>query len=494
MRRQGVADNPVLVGAGAILVILVMVLLSYNASSGLPFVPTYNITAELPNGAALVKGNEVRIGGARVGTVTSVTPQNNDGEYIAQATLKLDKNIGPIPENSTIEVRPKSTIGLKYVELALGDSDETIPNGGNLPLSQATTAVEFEDLLNTFDDRVREGNKRSLQEFGNAFAGRGADLNYAFGEIGPLFRHLEPVARIVADPDTEFARFIRVIARVADDYAASGEAGYEVWVNVDRTFQAFAAASNGIQESLEESPATLAVLTEEFPAQRRYFRQLTDTVERFQPGAPYLPQVASNLASITRHGPSAFHKLYKLSPQFDKTLVNLGNFAADPQVRLGLNGLNNFTGTIKQPLEYITPAQTRCNYFGIFARNLASVVSSRDEGTSWMRFGALLGWPNLTGQTSAETGPGNTLPASSQLDARQDGRPLGNVWNYFNSNPYPSTGQNQICGAGNEVTLGKQRGSGWELPKGVRTTQPSGIKTGQTTPNTQRIGADQVER
>ncbi|MFT4048732.1 MAG: MlaD family protein [Solirubrobacterales bacterium] len=495
MRRQGVADNPVLVGAGAILVILVMVLLSYNANSGLPFVPTYDITADIPNGAALVKGNEVRIGGARVGTVTSIKPESKDDVYYAQIALKLDKNIGPIPENSTVEVRPKSTIGLKYVELTLGDSDDTIPNGGNLPISQATTATEFEDLLDTFDKRVREGNKRSLQEFGNAFAGRGADLNTAFGELGPLFENLEPVAKTIADPATRLGEFIRVIAQVAHDYAASGEAGYEVWVNADRTFAAFAQASNGIQQSLEESPATLAVLTENFPAERKYFRQLTDTVERFQEGAPYLPTVATDFASITDDGPSAFNKLYKTVPAFNTTLTNLGQFAADSQVKLGLNALKNFVVTIKQPLEYITPAQTKCNYFGLLVRNLASTVSSRDNGVGMLRFGAVAGFPNINGDTSAESGPGDRLPASSQNAYYQNGRLIGDVWNYLNSNGYPGTGQNGICGAGNEFTKGVNQGGTipQSLPKQTRTTEPDGIKPGFTTQNTQPIGSDQVD-
>jgi virulence factor Mce-like protein len=496
-RRQGVADNPVLVGTGAVLVMLVMVLLSYNANSGLPFVPSYNITADLPSGAALVKANDVRIGGARVGTVLAITPETSkDGEYHAKVSLKLDKNIGPIPENSTIEVRPKSTIGLKYVELTLGDSKETIPNGGHLPISQATTAVEFEDLLNTFDERVREGNKRSLQEFGNAFAGRGVDLNIAFGEIGPLFEHLEPVARIIADPETKLAEFIRVIARVATDYAAAGEAGYEVWVNADRTFAAFAAASQGIQDSLEESPPTLKVVTAEFPAQRAYFRQLTDTIERFQPGAPYLPEVADNLNSITDTGPVAFRHLYRLAPQFDNTLRQLGSFAADAQVRLGLTALKNFVITINQPLKHITPAQTKCNYFGLFARNLASAVSSRDSGTSWLRFGAVGGWPNIPPDTSAESGPGGTLPASAQDGYKQDGTLIGNVWNYMNSNPYPSTGQNNICGAGNEVTKGQKLSdlASVRLPNETRTTEPGSIKSGATTQNTQKVGSEQVKK
>ena len=69
---QGVASNPVLVGAVTVLVILVAVFLAYNANNGLPFVSTYDLKAEVPNAQALVKGNEVRIGGARVGVVKAV--------------------------------------------------------------------------------------------------------------------------------------------------------------------------------------------------------------------------------------------------------------------------------------------------------------------------------------------------------------------------------------------------------------------------------------
>ena len=39
----------------------------YKANSGLPFVPTYDVRAEIPGGSNLVVGNEVRIGGFRVG-------------------------------------------------------------------------------------------------------------------------------------------------------------------------------------------------------------------------------------------------------------------------------------------------------------------------------------------------------------------------------------------------------------------------------------------
>ncbi|HEY3193320.1 MAG TPA: MCE family protein, partial [Solirubrobacterales bacterium] len=59
------AASPTLVGAVTVLVVVVAVFLAYQANNGLPFVPTYKVSAELPNADSLVPGNEVRIGGQR---------------------------------------------------------------------------------------------------------------------------------------------------------------------------------------------------------------------------------------------------------------------------------------------------------------------------------------------------------------------------------------------------------------------------------------------
>src|ERR671915_1484457 len=107
--RRGAAAltaSPVLVGAVTILVAIVAVFLSYNANTGLPFVPTYDLKANLPNGAQLVRGFEVRIGGARVGQISSIEPkQRADRSTYAQVTMKLDKEIEPLPANTELLVR-----------------------------------------------------------------------------------------------------------------------------------------------------------------------------------------------------------------------------------------------------------------------------------------------------------------------------------------------------------------------------------------------------
>ncbi len=70
--RLSLAANPVLVGAVTTMIVAVAVFLAYNANKGLPFVPTYQVDALVQDAAELVAGNEVFIGGSRVGQVTEV--------------------------------------------------------------------------------------------------------------------------------------------------------------------------------------------------------------------------------------------------------------------------------------------------------------------------------------------------------------------------------------------------------------------------------------
>ena len=161
-RRRGataIASNPVLVGVATTLVIVVAVFLAYNANQGLPWVPSYRLTAEVPRASSLVKGNEVRIGGLRVGVVDKITPvQQDNGAVMAKLDLKLETRIKPLPVDSTIMIRPRSALGLKYVEVTKGDSAQGFAEGGTIPLEERDARA----------GRVR----RVLQHVGRAHARR----------------------------------------------------------------------------------------------------------------------------------------------------------------------------------------------------------------------------------------------------------------------------------------------------------------------------------
>ena len=121
-RSSSIAGSPLLIGAVTTLIVVVAVYLSYNANNGLPFVPTYNIKVELPQASGLQDRNQVRLGGTRVGTVSSLSPHLNPRPATPprSPTLKLEKKVEPLPANTTAAVQSVSTIGLKYLELKRG--------------------------------------------------------------------------------------------------------------------------------------------------------------------------------------------------------------------------------------------------------------------------------------------------------------------------------------------------------------------------------------
>src|SRR6476620_11701520 len=96
-RNASIAANTVLIGAATTLIVIVAVFLAYNANNGLPFVPTYTLRVNVPNAAQLVRGNEVRVGGARVGVIDEITPiAHKNGTVTAQLLLKLDTIVKPL--------------------------------------------------------------------------------------------------------------------------------------------------------------------------------------------------------------------------------------------------------------------------------------------------------------------------------------------------------------------------------------------------------------
>src|SRR5205807_9443801 len=97
MRRnqQPAFANPVLIGAVTVLVAVVAVFLAYNATNGLPFVPTRQLKVDFTNIAALVDGNDVREVGFRVGVVSEMKRiVLRNIKVVAKAILLMDSSKG----------------------------------------------------------------------------------------------------------------------------------------------------------------------------------------------------------------------------------------------------------------------------------------------------------------------------------------------------------------------------------------------------------------
>jgi virulence factor Mce-like protein len=435
------AGSPVLVGALTVLVVIVAVFLSYNANKGLPFVPTYDISAQLPNAAQLVAGNEVRIGGFRVGVVDTITAKRRpDGSTYAEIHMKLQTDVEPLPVDSTVIVRSRSALGLKYVQLTPGSAKTGFLAGATIPLANAQPRpVEIDQVFNTFDLPTRIGARKSLEGLGNALAGRGVNLNEAISLLPPLLTNLEPVATNLVDPATRLARFFPSLERAARIVAPAADVQGQLFGNLDTTFTALSVVARPfIQATISKSPPTLDTVTAGLPVQRAFLANLTGLAADLRPGVHQLPATMPILANALANGSRTLPLTPPLNQRLANVFVSLQHFASDPLVPLGISRLNDTVNSLNPTLAFLTPAQTVCNYATLWFRNVSSVLSEGDANGTWQRFIIIPTPQGPNSESGASSAPANGPTAPNHLHA----------------NPYPNTaapGQNpKECEAGNE--------------------------------------------
>jgi phospholipid/cholesterol/gamma-HCH transport system substrate-binding protein len=453
MRRgsASIAANPVLIGAATTLVIIVAVFLAYNANSGLPFVPTYELKTRVPNAANLVKGNDVRIGGTRVGAVTDITPvtDNKTGAVTAELTLKLETTVKPLPVDSTVLIRPRSALGLKYVEITKGTSSRGFQDGATVPLRNARPEpVEIDQVIGTFDDKTRAASQSNLTEFGNGFAGRGRDLNLAIEELNPLLTNLTPVMQNLSDPQTRLGRFVTALGRTAQIVAPSAVTQAELFVNLDTTFRAFAnVARPFLQDSISGGPPALDEAIKDFPQQRPFLANSEALFRELRPGVRALSTAAPDLADALEIGTPTLKRSVAFNKRLEPAFQALDRFASDPLVSLGVRDLESTVTILSPTIAHLTPVQTVCNYATLWFRNVSSLLSVGDANGTSQRFIII-----ATPQGPNNEGGPSSAPANGGVPGKQD--------NYLHTNPYPNTaspGQPKECEAGNEpFAVGKQ--------------------------------------
>src|SRR4051794_16853237 len=438
---SGVASSPILVGAVTVLVVIVAVFLAYNANNGLPFVSTYNLKARVPNADALVKGNEVRIGGVRVGIVKSVVPvQLKDGDVAAELSLSLDKSAEPLPVDSTVTVRPKSALGLKFLQISPGNSSQGFEAGETIPLSAATPEpVDIDQFFDMFDKKTRDAIRQNLAGFGNALAGRGPQLNEAIGALRRFAETSQPVLKTIVEPSTDFAGFWRALEDLSATVAPVAETQASMFVVLDRTFGAFARVSRPfIQETIEKSPRTLDEVNADLPAIDPFLRDTGRFFTALRPGVKALAETSPVIAESLHAGVPVLKASPVLNAQLQPTAQAFLDFQEAPGVFNGLELLTDTNRLLKPSLTYIVPSQTVCNYWSLAFKEIANAASQGNSNGNWLQF---VSFTPPEGPNSESTFASS--PANDPSDPE----------NHLHYNPYPQTaapGQKGVCEAGNE--------------------------------------------
>jgi virulence factor Mce-like protein len=380
----GLAASPVLIGAATVLVALVAVFIAFNANSGLPFVPTYDLNAELPSGGKLVKGNEVRVGGFRVGVVKDIRPKvstmNGERHSVAIAELSLDKKLEPLARDTKFRVRPRSALGLKYIEVEPGTAKAAWQSGDTVPVDQSSEPLEFEDLFSTFDRETRPNIQNSTDGFGNAFAGRGRAINSSIQALNPFFQALTPVMRNLSDPTTELDQFFLQIGRASAQAAPVARTQALLFAEMADTFAALSADPRALQDTIEKGAPTMDVSIDSFRVQRPFMTDFTDLTARLRPAAQELPRSLPAINRAFAVGTPVLPRTAPLNENLEKAFSEAEDLLQNPNTLLALKDLTTAVTVTRPAIQFIAPYQTVCNYLNYFIHPLGEMQSVVQAG------------------------------------------------------------------------------------------------------------------
>jgi len=403
--RPSLASSPTLVGAVTVLITVVAIFLSYNANQGLPFVPVYRVSVDIPNAGRLIESNEVRIGGSRVGVVESLTPTAEKGDQaVARVTLKLNKSVQPIPQDSIFHVRYLSTFGLKYMEIVRGtgppapegfvfdgsDDGETcelpvkpVRFHQEIPVSARNGCFqdqsEFDDLVNGVDAEARENTRTVLTELGDGVAGRGAGVNAAVEVAPELLEDLAPIARTLSARSTQLDRFVRALERAASATAPVSEELARGFANAAVAFEAISRDPAAVQGTITNAVPLLSEGSARLARARALLADTAELARRLGPGARDLAPTLPILNDALEVGTPVLRELPPTARDLRSTLAELDRLVERPATGVVLTRLQDTFDQALPLAKDVAPAQTVCNYWNYTWTFLGEHLSLRSN-------------------------------------------------------------------------------------------------------------------
>src|SRR4051794_16067611 len=182
---------------------------------------SYRVTLALDNASQLVKGNQVKVGGVSVGSVSKLELGRD-----ARARIELsidDGGVRPLHSGTKAEVRSSSLAGVanRYVALTPGPVNAPeIRDGGTIPARDASSEVDLDEVLNALDPETLRDLKLLLRNGAGALRGRGRQLGRAIDALDPALAQVDQLERELLRDQGTFARFLVESADVVTGVAS----------------------------------------------------------------------------------------------------------------------------------------------------------------------------------------------------------------------------------------------------------------------------------
>lgn len=268
----------------------------YNAPNSIPGRGYYNLTAEFADADNIAPHGQVRLGGKIVGQV--LDPRVEDGKAVVD--LQIDPKYRPLRSDSKVEVRPRSAVGVRYIDITAGQKGRPLQEGDRIGLGQTSATRPLDELLATFDPETRVRTQQFLRNFGTGFAGRGEDLSDTLGAAPEMLRGTDSVLGTIADRTGAAGNFIRggaTIASAADPVRDVIAQGFEPEA---KALRPFTDEGDAVRSTLEKAPPALTTLSGRLPAVSGFVRELEGLAEKSRPAFKAGPGAFRQTSALLR--------------------------------------------------------------------------------------------------------------------------------------------------------------------------------------------------
>ena len=257
-------------------------------------------------GGQLVKGNQVLIGGAPVGSVDDVKLTDN-----GQAQVDISVN-RPLHEGSTAIIRATSLSGIanRYISIQPGpDSNPKLQSDAIIAETDTTSPVDLDQLFNTFRGPERQALRNVIQGSATVYAGKGPQANQTYKYLSPslvatdrLLQELDRDQNTLTDFIVNGASVVGALAERRADLSSLTQ-------NANEALGAVAAQNRSFDQALVALPGTLRQANTTFHNLRPALDDLNVLVNASKPATKNLPTFLRNLKPVTTRSVPVFTDL-----------------------------------------------------------------------------------------------------------------------------------------------------------------------------------------
>lgn len=329
------------------------------------FAPT-TITASFSSAVAIYPGDQVRVAGVGVGTVTAIEPRGTE----ATMTLEIDRRVA-IPANASAVVVAQNLIAARYVQLTpayrSGDGP-TMGDGSVIPIERTAVPVEWDEVKTQLTRLATDlGPKNGVSETSvsrfidsaaNAMDGNGDKLRQTLSE-------LSGVGRILADGS---GNIVDIIKNLQTFVTALRDSNTQIVSFQDR-LATLSSVLDGSRSDLDSAVTNLSAAVGEvqrFIAETR--GRTSEQLTRLSNVTQTVVDHKISLENILHAAPNAFANAYNIyNPDIGAPLGNfvLNNLSSPISFICGAIGaVENVTApeTAKLCAQYLGPALRLFNF------------------------------------------------------------------------------------------------------------------------------------